>query len=53
MKRRPRLTVVATVAVLALVASACSNDDDPGGGDGTDGETAAVDEFGTRRDRGG
>ena len=47
MKRRPWLAVVATVAVLALVASACSNDDDPGGSDGTDSETAAVDEFGT------
>ena len=42
------LTVIATVAVLALVASACSNDE--GGGDtggGTDTETAATDEFGT------
>jgi branched-chain amino acid transport system substrate-binding protein len=39
--------VVATVAVLALVASACSNDDDPGSSDGSDSETAAVDEFGT------
>ncbi len=47
MKRRPWLAVVATVAVLALVASACSNDDDPGGSDGSDSETAAVDEFGT------
>jgi branched-chain amino acid transport system substrate-binding protein len=48
MKRRRWLTVVATVAVLALVASACSNDDDGGGGgEGTDTETAAVDEFGT------
>jgi branched-chain amino acid transport system substrate-binding protein len=47
MKRRPWLAVVATVAVLALVACACSNDDDPGGSDGSDSETAAVDEFGT------
>ncbi|HET9310468.1 MAG TPA: hypothetical protein VFP41_04495, partial [Actinomycetota bacterium] len=48
MKRRRWLTGVATVAVLALVASACSNDDDGGGGgEGTDTETAAVDEFGT------
>ena len=48
MKHRPWLTVVATVAVLALVASACSNDDggeDPGGGSDT--ETAVVDEFGS------
>ncbi len=47
MKRRPWLTVIATVAALALVASACSNDDD--GGDAGDGdtETAAADEFGT------
>jgi len=47
MKRRPWLAVVAAVAVQALVASACSNDDDPGGSDGSDSETAAVDEFGT------
>ncbi|CAN5781062.1 branched-chain amino acid ABC transporter substrate-binding protein [soil metagenome] len=48
MKRRPWLTVVATVAALALVASACSNDDDPadtGGGSST--ETAVEDEFGS------
>jgi branched-chain amino acid transport system substrate-binding protein len=46
MKRRPWLTVVATVAVLALVASACSNDEDPGGeGGGT--EAPAEDEFGS------
>jgi branched-chain amino acid transport system substrate-binding protein len=47
MKRRPWLAVVATVAVLARVASACSNADDPGGRAGSDSETAAVDEFGT------
>jgi len=48
MKRRPWLTVVATVAALALVASACSNDDDPAdtGGD-TSTETAVEDEFGS------
>jgi len=46
MKHRPWLTVVATVAALALVASACSNDD-PAPSGGTDSETAAVDEFGT------
>ena len=46
MKRRPWLTVVATVAVLALVASACASDE--GGGEpGGDTETAAVDEFGS------
>jgi branched-chain amino acid transport system substrate-binding protein len=44
MKRRPWLTVVATVAVLALVASACAGDEEPGG-DGT--ETAVTDEFGS------
>ena len=47
MKRRRWLTVVATVAVLALVASACSNDDDGGTGGGTDTGSAAADEFGT------
>ena len=47
MKRRPRLAVIATVAVLALVASACSNDDDPGGEGGTDTSTETVDEFGS------
>jgi branched-chain amino acid transport system substrate-binding protein len=47
MKRRRWLTVVATVAVLALVASACSNDEGGGGGEGTDTETTEVDEFGT------
>ena len=47
MKRRSWLTVVATVAVLALVASACSNDDEPSGNGGSDSETAAADEFGT------
>ncbi|MGH2629737.1 MAG: branched-chain amino acid ABC transporter substrate-binding protein [Actinomycetota bacterium] len=48
MKRRRWLTVVATVAVLALVASACSNDDDGGeAGGGTDTGTAAADEFGS------
>jgi branched-chain amino acid transport system substrate-binding protein len=46
MQRRRWLTVVATVAVLALVASACS-DDEGGGGGGTDTETAAADEFGS------
>ena len=45
MKHRPWLTVVATVAVLALVASACSNDEtEPTGGGDT--ETTA-DEFGS------
>lgn len=46
MKRRPWLTVVATVAVLALVASACASDEgggEPGGGT----ETAPADEFGS------
>jgi branched-chain amino acid transport system substrate-binding protein len=33
--------------VLALVASACSNDEGGGGGEGTDTETTEVDEFGT------
>ena len=47
MKRRPWLTVVSTVAVLALVASACSNDDGGEGTGGTDTETAVADEFGT------
>jgi branched-chain amino acid transport system substrate-binding protein len=47
MKRRPWLTVVATVAVLALVASACSNDDDGGGTGGDTGTEPAEDEFGT------
>jgi branched-chain amino acid transport system substrate-binding protein len=47
MKRRPWLAVIATVAVLALVASACSNDDDPSGGGDTGTDTAEVDEFGT------
>src|SRR5829696_5136258 len=47
MKRRSWLAVVATVAVLALVASACSNDDEPSGNGGSDSETAAADEFGT------
>jgi branched-chain amino acid transport system substrate-binding protein len=47
MKRRRGLTGGATVAVLALVASACSNDEGGGGGEGTDTETTEVDEFGT------
>jgi branched-chain amino acid transport system substrate-binding protein len=47
MMRRPWLAVIATVAVLALVASACSNDDDPSGGGDTGTDTAEVDEFGT------
>ena len=48
MKHRPWLTVIATVAVLALVASACSNDDGTGdASSGSDTESAAVDEFGT------
>jgi branched-chain amino acid transport system substrate-binding protein len=47
MTRRPWLTVVATVAVLALVASACSNDDDGGGTGGDTGTEPAEDEFGT------
>ncbi len=48
MKHRPWLTVIATVAVLALVASACSNDEGTGdASSGSDTETAAVDEFGT------
>ena len=47
MKRRSWLTVVATVAVLALVASACSNDDGTGGEPTAGGDTGAtVDEFG-------
>jgi branched-chain amino acid transport system substrate-binding protein len=45
MKRRPWLTVVATVAVLALVASACSNDDGTGG-EPTGDTGGTVDEFG-------
>ena len=47
MKRRRWLTVVATVAVLALVASACSKDDEGGTGGGTDTGSAAADEFGS------
>jgi branched-chain amino acid transport system substrate-binding protein len=47
MERRRWLTVVATVAVLALVASACSNDDNGGTGGGTDTGSAAADEFGS------
>ena len=47
MKRRSWLTVVSTVAVLALVASACSNDEGGEGTGGTDTETATVDEFGS------
>ena len=39
MKHRKLLTMLAIVSSLALVASACSNDDD--GGDGTAGETGA------------
>jgi branched-chain amino acid transport system substrate-binding protein len=47
MKRRSWLTVVATVAVLALVASACSNDDGTGGEPTAGGDTGATaDEFG-------
>jgi branched-chain amino acid transport system substrate-binding protein len=45
MKRRPWLTVVGTVAVLALVASACAGDEEPSGGTAT--ETAVADEFGS------
>ncbi|MDH4112855.1 MAG: branched-chain amino acid ABC transporter substrate-binding protein [Actinomycetota bacterium] len=47
MKRRSWLTVVATVAVLALVASACSNDDSGGGSGGGGGTDTTSDEFGT------
>lgn len=47
MKRRRWLTVVATVAVLALVASACSNDEDPPAGGDTGATGAVEDEFGT------
>ena len=48
MKHRRWLTVVATVAVLALVASACSNDDGTGGDPPAGSETEApTDEFGT------
>ena len=48
MKRRSWLRLVASVAMLALVASACSDEDGGGGGDsGTHTETPAVVEFAT------
>ena len=47
MKHRRWLTVVATVAVLALVASACSNDDGTGGAPAGSETEAPTDEFGT------
>jgi branched-chain amino acid transport system substrate-binding protein len=48
MKRRPLLMVVAIVAVFALVASACSNDNDGAGDADASGDTGAVtDEFGS------